>query len=73
MLGISSANVEVTDENALNEIEKAYCLLKSLKDQKVALSNFSVHYKNKTMTLNSQDIDSIHEVNNLKNHLVDYR
>ncbi|SDH75125.1 hypothetical protein [Desulfosporosinus hippei] len=73
ILGISLRNVAVTNENELNEVEKAYCLLKSLKDQKLALSNFSVHYKNKTMILNSQDIDLIHDVNDLKNHLDDYR
>ncbi|AFQ46025.1 hypothetical protein [Desulfosporosinus meridiei] len=73
ILGISLANVEFTDENALNEVEKVKYLLTTLKDQNLKLSDFGLHYKNKAMILHSQDIDLIHNVNNPTNYLVDYR
>lgn len=72
-VGISMAEFEVTNENRDNEIERLFLLLSTLKEEGVKFHHFGVSYKNKTIQLQPDTIDSINSIENLEKWLIDYR
>jgi hypothetical protein len=71
-IGISMANFEVTSDNRMEEIKRAYLLLMAIKEKGVKLDHFGVSYKNKTMQLQAEEILLIKSYNDLDKWLVDY-
>ncbi|WP_318616609.1 hypothetical protein [Sporosarcina sp. YIM B06819] len=72
-VGISMAELEVTNDNRDNEIERLFLLLNALKEQGINFHHFGVSYKNKTIQLQPTVIDSINSTEELEKLLVDYR
>jgi len=70
---ISMEGYEVTAENKIKELQRAFQILQSLKEHGVYLHHFGISFKNKTMQLGHDENILINSFNDLDTWLKEYR
>ncbi|MFD1039909.1 hypothetical protein ACFQ3N_16150 [Virgibacillus byunsanensis] len=71
--GISMRETKITDHNKDKELQRVFQLLESIREKGVTFHSFGISFENKTMQLETNEIESVQDYNDLDINLVNYR
>lgn len=72
-IGISMKHKSLNDEEIVNELERAWKVIKYIREKEVKISYIIIDYENKQLRLEQPNIETVTSSNELANWLFDYR